>query len=32
MRQDAEMHAEEDRKHRELIEARNTADNAIYSA
>jgi len=26
------MHAEEDRKHRELIEARNTADNAIYSA
>jgi len=32
MRQDAEMHAEEDRKHRELIEARNTAVNAIYSA
>ena len=32
MRRDAEVHAEEDRKHRELIEARNTADNAIYSS
>ncbi len=32
MRQDAEIHAEEDRKHRELIEARNTADNAVYSS
>ena len=32
MRKDAEIHAEEDRKHRELIEARNTADNAIYSS
>lgn len=32
MRRDAEAHAEEDQKHRELIEARNTADNAIYSA
>ncbi len=32
MRQEAEAHAEEDKKRRELIEARNTADNAIYSA
>ena len=32
MRKDAEIHAEEDRKHRELIEARNIADNAIYSS
>ncbi len=32
MRKDAEIHAEEDRKHRELIEARNTADNAVYSS
>ena len=32
MRRDADMHAEEDQKRRELIEARNTADNAIYSA
>ena len=32
MRRDAETHAEEDQKHRELIEARNTADNAIYTA
>ncbi|MEN6530220.1 MAG: molecular chaperone DnaK [Anaerolineaceae bacterium] len=32
MRKDAEIHAEEDRKRRELIEARNTADNAIYSS
>ena len=32
MRRDAEMHAEEDQKRRELIEARNTADNAVYSA
>ena len=32
MRRDAEVHAEEDRKHRELIEARNTADNSIYSS
>ncbi len=32
MRRDAETHADEDRKHRELIEARNTADNAIYSS
>jgi len=32
MRRDAEAHAEEDQKHRDLIEARNTADNAVYSA
>ena len=32
MRKEAETHAEEDRKHRELIEARNTADNAVYSS
>lgn len=32
MRLDAETHAEEDQKHRELIEARNTADNAVYTA
>ncbi len=32
MRSDAETYAEEDRKKRELVEARNTADNAIYSA
>ncbi|MGB9672535.1 MAG: molecular chaperone DnaK [Anaerolineales bacterium] len=32
MRKEAEAHAEEDRKRKELIEARNTADNAIYTA
>jgi molecular chaperone DnaK len=32
MRKDAEAHAEDDRKRKELIEARNTADNAIYTA
>lgn len=32
MRKDAEMHAEEDRRRKELIEARNAADNAAYSA
>src|SRR5512136_361010 len=32
MRRDAEAHAEEDRNRKELIEARNTADNTIYSA
>ena len=32
MRQEAEQHAEEDRKHRELIEAKNRADNMVYSA
>lgn len=31
MRRDAEAHAEEDQKRRDLIEARNTADNAIYT-
>ncbi len=28
---DAEAHAEEDKKHRELVEAKNTADSLIYS-
>jgi molecular chaperone DnaK len=32
MRKDAEQHAEEDRKRKELIEARNAADNAVYTA
>ena len=32
MRKDAESHAEEDRKRRELIEARNGADNTVYAA
>ncbi len=32
MRQEAEQHAEEDLKHRELIEAKNQADNTVYSA
>ena len=32
MRQDAEAHADEDRKRRELIEARNQADNTAYAA
>ena len=32
LRKDAEAHAEEDRKRRELIEARNNADNTIYAA
>ncbi|MCC5812594.1 MAG: molecular chaperone DnaK [Ectothiorhodospiraceae bacterium] len=32
MVQDAEAHAEEDRKLRELVEARNQADNLIHSA
>ncbi len=31
MRQDAEAHAEEDRRKRELAEARNNADNLVYS-
>jgi molecular chaperone DnaK len=30
MRRDAESHAEEDRKQREAVEARNEADNAVY--
>jgi molecular chaperone DnaK len=32
MVKDAEAHAEEDRKRRDLISARNSADNLIYSA
>src|SRR5215217_5226133 len=32
MRKDAEAHAEEDRKRRDLIEARNNADNTTYAA
>jgi molecular chaperone DnaK len=32
MRQDAEAHAEEDRKRKDLIEVRNNADNTIYAA
>ena len=32
MRQDAETHADEDRKRKELIEARNNADNTAYAA
>jgi molecular chaperone DnaK len=32
MRKDAESHAEEDRKRRDLIEARNNADNTVYAA
>jgi len=30
MRKDAESHAEDDKKHREEIEVRNEADNAVY--
>ncbi|MDD2921525.1 MAG: molecular chaperone DnaK [Anaerolineales bacterium] len=32
MRKDAESHADEDRKRKDLIEARNNADNTIYAA
>ena len=32
MRQEAEAHAAEDTKHKELIEARNHADNSAYAA
>ena len=32
MRKDAESHAEDDRKRRELIEVRNNADNTVYAA
>lgn len=32
MRKDAEAHAEEDRKRRDLIETRNNADNTVYAA
>jgi molecular chaperone DnaK len=31
MKREAELHAEEDRKKRELIEAKNSADNLIYT-
>ncbi|MCB0103176.1 MAG: molecular chaperone DnaK [Anaerolineales bacterium] len=31
MRKDAESHAEEDRKRKDLIEARNNADNTVYA-
>jgi molecular chaperone DnaK len=32
MRREAEAHAEEDRRRKELIEARNHADNTVYAA
>jgi molecular chaperone DnaK len=32
MRKEAEAHADEDRRRKELIEARNHADNTVYSA
>jgi molecular chaperone DnaK len=32
MREEAEAHAEEDRQRKELIEARNNADNTVYTA
>ena len=32
MIKEAESHAEEDRKRRDLIEARNNADNTVYAA
>jgi molecular chaperone DnaK len=32
MRKEAEVHAAEDKRRRDLIEARNTADNSIYGA
>jgi molecular chaperone DnaK len=32
MRKDAETHAEDDRRRKELIEARNQADNAVYAS
>ncbi len=32
MRQDAEKHADEDKKRKELVEARNTADSLAYAA
>jgi len=31
MKKDAESHSEEDKKHRELVEAKNKADSIIYS-
>ena len=30
MKQDAELHAEEDKKHKELIDAKNQADSLVY--
>ena len=32
MRQEAESHADEDRKRKDLIESRNQADNSVYAA
>ena len=32
MKKDAELHAEEDRKKRELVDLRNTADTLVYAA
>ena len=32
MVKDAEAHADEDRKQKELVEARNTADNLIHAS
>ena len=32
MRKEAEAHSEEDQKRKDLIEARNSADNAVYTA
>jgi molecular chaperone DnaK len=32
MKTEAEVHAEEDRKRKELVEAKNMADNTIYTA
>jgi len=32
MRQDAEIHADDDRRRKEIIEARNEADNLTYAA
>jgi molecular chaperone DnaK len=32
MRQEAELHAEDDRKRKELVEVRNSADSLIYTA
>ena len=31
MQQDAELHAEEDKKRKDLVEAKNQADNLIYA-
>ncbi len=32
MRKEAEAHADEDQRRKELIEARNQADNTVYTA